>query len=233
MSIKKVWHKLKSVPIIGNTYEKYIGIRKVAYIEKKCNQELFNEGERYINLVESALSDSGMLYYVYAGTLLGLIRDGKFISWDLDIDYAILIENDFSWNKLEKIMKKNGFKKTREYVFEGQIKEQSYAIGKMNIDFFGQFYEENYMLQYSFEYRTDCVYKEENERSVYLVTLPKVIETQKLKLGSVLVSVPKNSEEILTALYNDDWHIPNPNWVPNSGKCSKLLENKIAYKIVL
>lgn len=232
MSVKDVWHKIKAIPIVGETYEKYIGTKKVAYIEKKCKEELINDGEKYISLVESTLQDSGALYYVYAGTLLGLIREGNFISWDFDIDYAIVITKDFPWTRLEEIMNKSGFRKTREFVYEGSVKEQSYAIGKLNIDFFGQFYEKNHMLQYSFEYRSDFMYKKENERSVYLVTLPKVVKTKKIPLGSVYVSVPENSEELLAAIYNEDWRIPNPNWKSNSGKCSKLLENKVAYQII-
>lgn len=232
MFVKKMWYKLKAVPVIGNTYEKYIGKRKVAYIEKKCKEELVNYGEKYIRAVENALQSSDALYYVYAGTLLGLIRNGKFISWDFDIDYAVVITPEFTWNKLEKLMNESGFRKTREFIYKDEVREQSYAIGELNIDFFGQFYEEEHMIQYSFEYRADCKYKNDNERSVYLVTLPKVVGTKKVWLGNTAVSVPENSEEILAAIYNDDWRIPNPNWKSNSGKCSKLLENSFAYQVI-
>lgn len=232
MLIKKIWYKMKSVPAIGNAYEKYIGRRKVECIEKRCKEELVNDGEKYINAVENAFKNSDALYYVYAGTLLGLIRDGKFISWDFDIDYAIVITPEFTWDKLEEIMCRSGFRKTREFVYEGEVKERSYAIGKLNIDFFGQFYEGDHMIQYSFEYRTDCKYKSDNERSVYLVTLPKVTKTKKVELGTTSVSVPENSEELLAAIYNEDWRIPNPNWKSNSGKSSRLLENSFAYQVV-
>ena len=128
-------------------------------------------------------------------------------------------------------MNNAGFKKSREFVFKGSVKEQSYAIGKLNIDFFGQFYEEDHMLQYSFEYLPDCKYNDDNERSVYLVTLPKVVETKKIQMGNVFVSVPINSEDILEAIYNEDWQIPNPNWKANSGKCSTLLKNEVGIRL--
>ena len=233
MSVKSIWHKVKTIPLVGNTYERYIGSKKVAYIENKCREELAKDGEKYIELVEDTLKNSGALYYVYAGTLLGLTRDGKFINWDLDIDYAIVITQNFTWNDLENLMKKSGFKKTREFVLDGSVKEQSYAVGKLNIDFFGQFYEDTHMLQYSFEYISNCKYNDENERSVYLVTLPKVVETKKIRMGNVSVSVPVNNEEILAAIYNEDWRVPNPNWKSNSGKCSVLLKNKVAHQVVL
>lgn len=228
MNIKKFWYKVKKDSFIGIIYEKYIGIRKINYIEKKNKEKLHKEGTNYIKIVEKALEKSGGLYYVYAGTLLGLIRDKKFIEWDLDIDYAIVISKDFSWNKLEKVMNNAGLKKSREFIFEGSIKEQSYMIKGFNIDFFGQFYEEDHMLQYSFEFKKDYKYNNENERNVYLVTLPKVIKTKKIFLNNTLVSIPENSEEILKAIYNDNWHIPNPNWKSNSGKNTILLKDKIA-----
>ena len=232
MSVKSVWHKIKAVPFIGETYEKYIGSKKVARIEKKCRAELAKDGAKYMGLVEDALKDSGAIYYAYAGTLLGLIRDGKFINWDFDIDYAVVITSEFPWSKLEELMKNAGFKKSREFVFEGAVQEQSYAIGKLNIDFFGQFYEGDHMIQYSFEYLPDCKYNNDNERSVYLVTLPKVTKTKKIQMGRIFVSVPVNSEEILEANYNEDWRVPNPNWKANSGKHHKLLENKVAYQVM-
>lgn len=231
MNAKDVWHKVKAIPLVGKVYEKCIGSKKVAHIEKKCREELVQDGEKYISLVERTLENSGAIYYVYAGTLLGLIREAKFISWDLDIDYAIVITEDFTWIDLEKLMNEAGFKKSREFVFEGSVKEQSYAIGKMNIDFFGQFYEDDHMLQYSFEYLPDCSYQNENERSVYLVTLPKVVQTKKVQLGNAVASAPVNSEDILAAIYNEDWRIPNPNWKSNSGKCSKLLNDRFAQLI--
>ena len=187
MSVKSVWHKIKAVPFIGETYEKYIGSKKVARIEKKCREELVKDGEKYMGLVEDALKDSGAIYYAYAGTLLGLIRDGKFINWDFDIDYAVVITSEFPWSKLEELMKNAGFKKSREFVFEGAVQEQSYAIGKLNIDFFGQFYEGDHMIQYSFEYLPDCKYNNDNERSVYLVTLPKVTKTKKIQMGRIFL----------------------------------------------
>ena len=108
MSVKSIWHKVKAIPLIGNTYEKYIGSKKVAYIENKCREELTKDGDKYIELVENTLKNSDALYYVYAGTLLGLTRDGKFINWDFDIDYAIVITQNFTWNDLENLMKKSG-----------------------------------------------------------------------------------------------------------------------------
>lgn len=65
-----------------------------------------------------------------------------------------------------------------------------------------------------------------------MVTLPKVVETKKIRMGKVSVSVPVNSEELLAANYNEDG-VYKPNWKSNSGKCSVLLKNKVAHQVVL
>ena len=53
-------------------------------------------------------------YWVCQGTLLGIIRDESLIPWDPDIDFAILHKN-FNEKLIEKIMKKNGFIKKKNF----------------------------------------------------------------------------------------------------------------------
>ena len=102
----------------------------------------------------------------------------------------------------------------------------------MKIDFFGQFYVENHMIQYSYERIESLEYESNDQLSVYLVTLPKVTKTRHIEVNGVWVPVPDNAEEVLECIYNKDWRVPNPNWKSNSGKCSKLLKNRYGYQIV-
>lgn len=63
------------------------------------------------NFVETInlLNKAGVPYWVCHGTLLGLIRDGRLIPWDHDIDIA-LWAGDFSKEALIELMLKNGFR---------------------------------------------------------------------------------------------------------------------------
>ena len=47
--------------------------------------------------------------------MLGIIRDQSLIPWDPDIDFAIL-EKNFDEKLIEKIMKKNGFIKKKNFL---------------------------------------------------------------------------------------------------------------------
>lgn len=230
--IKRIWHKIKTIPIVGETYEKWIGQKKVERIMQQHKEEIQRNGPMYLNAVENAMNQSGGLYYAYAGTLLGIVRDRELIKWDLDIDFAVVINDSFSWNDLQRVMGESGFRKIREFVFDGMVTEQTYQVDKLTVDFFGQFYDGDRMIQYSFDKLEDVQYSSDSEYSVYLVTLPRVDKTKYIEVDGVKVSVPDNAEEILASIYNEDWRVPNPNWKSNSGKCSTLLKGKTAYQVV-
>ena len=84
----------------------------------------------------------------------------------------MVIDQKFEWEDLEQAMHEKGFKKVREFVFRGKVTEQTYQIDKMKIDFFGQFYRDDYMIQYSMDSLRKGVpamvikYKEEQLNSV-------------------------------------------------------------------
>ena len=229
---KHILNRLKSDPFISTTYERLIGNKKTKKRMQRQREEIQNNSAKYLNLVESIMSTSGALYHACFGTLLGIVRDNKLIKWDVDIDYAVVISDDFSWNDLEKAMSKSGFKKIREFVFEGLVTEQTYQVDKITIDFFGEFYDGNNMIQYTYNKLTGVKYSSYLDYSVFRLTLPRVDKIKQINIDGVNVSVPCNSEEILASVYNDDWRVPNPNWKSNSGKCVKFLDGKIAHQVI-
>jgi lipopolysaccharide cholinephosphotransferase len=60
--------------------------------EKECIKSLCE--------IKNILDDAGIKYWLDEGTLLGAVRDGKFISWDTDIDIGTF------YNEARKIIKK-------------------------------------------------------------------------------------------------------------------------------
>lgn len=229
---KHILNRLKSDPFISTTYERLIGNKKTKKRMQRQREEIQNNSAKYLNLVESIMSTSCALYHACFGTLLGIVRDNKLITWDVDIDYAVVISDDFSWNDLEKAMSKSGFKKIREFVFEGIVTEQTYQVDKITIDFFGEFYDGNNMIQYTYNKLTGVKYSSYLDYSVFRLTLPRVDKIKQININGVNVSVPCNSEEILASVYNDDWRVPNPNWKSNSGKCVTFLDGKIAHQVI-
>ena len=54
-------------------------------------------------------------YWICQGTLLGIVRDQSLIPWDPDIDLAVM-DKQFNKDLIEKIMKKNGFSKKKNFL---------------------------------------------------------------------------------------------------------------------
>ena len=224
MNVKRIWHKIKAVPLIGVPYEKLIGRRKVAKLRARSQEELQKSGMSYIKIVEDTLRPTGAVYFAYAGTLLGIARERKLLSWDLDMDYAVVITPEFTWEDLEKTLTAAGFRKSREFTYNGMITEQSYRLRSMDIDFFGFFPQGDKMLSYSSAYIPGENYSDPDEQSLYVATLPYIHATTSLVAGDVAVTVPEDCESFLANLYDENWRIPNPNWVANTGKSTSLVE---------
>ena len=55
-------------------------------------------------------------YWICHGTLLGIIRDKKLISWDHDIDIGV-IENTINRKLLPFILEKGGFKRIKKHFY--------------------------------------------------------------------------------------------------------------------
>ena len=70
-------------------------------LEKNIDNNFFET----INILNS----NNINYWICHGTLLGIIRDGKLIEWDHDIDIAIW-SDEIPKNLIIELMKKNNFK---------------------------------------------------------------------------------------------------------------------------
>lgn len=173
---------------------------------------LQDEGLDLIKSVENTLKNSNYIYFADYGTLLGIIRDHAFISWDNDVDYGLLIDDSFDWNQFEKHMNQYGFKKIREFIFQGKISEQTYSLGSLSVDFFGHFTKGDKTFAHSFFRQEDYIYHSKDEFHVRLSEYVKLTDTKIVDFLGTTVHVPVNSEEYLESIYTKTWRIPNPKW---------------------
>lgn len=227
MNIKKIWYKIKEIPIIGVPYEKHIGSVKVKKMYQKQSKQVEKFGLESIQKIEGTLDSLSIIYFADCGTLLGVIRNHKLITWDPDIDYGIVVNKEFDWKKLEAGMEKNGYKKIKEWHVDDFITEQTYTTGNMAFDVFAHYPEKDILISYGFQKKPGEKYAE-NEYGVYEFRTCPIKKIRKESLQGLTVNVPDNAEEYLAFLYNDDWREPNPNWVAYSGKGCSFLENKKA-----
>ncbi|MDY6063075.1 MAG: hypothetical protein SPI53_04740 [Erysipelotrichaceae bacterium] len=229
MNIKKIKYRLKNISFIGKTYEKFIGSKKVKKIENERRKSLKNDGLKNIAIIESALSESGVRFFLDFGSLLGIIRDRKFMEWDSDIDYAVYINDEFTWDKLEEILKGCGMKKLKQFRYNDEITEQTYINGKLTIDFFNHTEDEKNSYTYVYFNKKGIKYKNDNEYSVSKLCMYKVKGIKIININETDIHIPDEPEKYLASIYTDGWKIPNPNWVAEKGPSWNEIENAIAY----
>lgn len=138
-------------------------------------------------------------YFVVDGTLLGLVREGGFISRDYDIDFGMWAE-DYD-PKIIDAMVAAGF------AFDG-------AKGKPDDGLLLKFASGPIPVDIAFYYRESgfawaAGYKGQDLQMRYRYP---VFGTEPASLCGVAVFVPSPPEHYLRAIYGPDWRLPVRNW---------------------
>ncbi|MCH9664691.1 MAG: LicD family protein [Gammaproteobacteria bacterium] len=140
-------------------------------------------------------------YWLYAGTLLGMIRDKGFIYSDTDIDIGVWDDDDIR-NDLEKYLSANGYVKIHEYTVDGHIREQRFEYKGVGIDFYYFRKNEEYSYASSFN---------KKERQLYLVKgvydLNAFDKLVNINIKGTTLSIPENYIHVLEKAYGD-WKTP-------------------------
>ena len=197
------------------TIVKYILKKKHDKEEASKQFSLQNEGFNIIKNVENALTNFNVPFFADYGTLLGIIRDHSFISWDNDLDYGLLIDESFDWNSFEKYLNQNGFEKKRQFELNGKIKEQTYSeinLG-LTIDFFSHQNCGDKNITYDFYRKENHIYHSKQEFHVRKAELIKINGIKTVDFLGTTVHVPQDAEEYLANVYSKNWRVPDPNWV--------------------
>ena len=225
--MREIWYRIRyEIPWIGKLYEKLIGKKRLEKIHQNQNKKLRAYGIEVIQNIEEILPDLGVKFFIDFGSLWGMFRDKKLIDYDWDIDYSLIITENFSWNNLETTLINNGYKKVKEWKLDGKITEQCYELKGVRIDFFGRWVCEDKMTGYT--YGKASKLKKYNEYNVYSISTPNFSDTIKLNIDNFTVTIPTNTEQYLSLIYGDNWMIPDPNCA--LGPAIHYLENKVGIR---
>lgn len=178
-------------------------------IQRKALQ---NEGYDLIKKLDAALSAANAQYFVDCGTLLGMYRDGRLITYDRDMDYGIWFDSHFGANELDREMKRLGYKKKSASFFQGEVREITYVKGVLHIDFFVHEESETDSRLYVFYRDVEKQYPDNVHYSVILQKRAHITGLKRVLIQGIGMNVPENTEEYLASAYTENWRVPDPNW---------------------
>lgn len=220
MNCTNIKHMIKSITIIGSTYQFLIGNRKIKRKQETAKKLLQEKGIDLLKQVELALAkyNDGLLYFADYGTLLGIVRDKKFIDWDMDVDYGLISNSSLDLCEFENHLEKYGFIKVREYKYHDEIKEQTYSYCGLTIDFFIKTDDGKNSVAYGFYIKNGYKYKNIDSRHVREVRYVRILNVKKEEFCGINVTIPLNAEEYLESAYSKNWRTPDPEWDDNNSE---------------
>ena len=209
-------HDLKKFALRHKTllsaYRKTFGKIKTGLYFDLQKKALQKKGLSIVRQVTETLDSAGADFFVDGGTLLGIIRDGKLIAHDRDIDFGIHYHKDFTPGDLDRQMKRLSFKRIKIFKYKGKPLEITYTNGITHIDFFWHFEKAGSSILYTF-YRNPA-YEYPSAKHFTPIELHRsgVTELKKISVDDMTVYVPANYEEYLVSAYTENWRIPDPTW---------------------
>ena len=145
-------------------------------------------------------------YFFSCGTALGLIREGKLLDWDTDVDIDILEPTDTLIEQIIFEMKKLDYSFQRVLKKNNQYNQIVFCKAPYHsIDFCFWYREVNYFVN---DVPETSIFKRSHPISLYK-------EFKELKIKNVLFKIPADTEIYFKTLYGDNWRTPKKykNWL--------------------
>lgn len=176
---------------------------------KKRRRNCLRYSDDALLAAKKALDSINAFFWIDFGTLLGVVREGTFLKDDIDIDISMFL-SDYT-PAVDAAMKKQGFKKTREFkVDEGSYaREQTYKYHGLSLDIF--FYTRYDGGMYTYAFAIDPNSPDKRTILPLKQYLPDNGFTT-VEFLDVVFNIPAKVSSYLAYHYGEDYVIPNPTW---------------------
>lgn len=198
---------LQLTPVGRNYY-----VRRKQAQKEECSRNLQLNGSEILRKVHDAFTVAGYAYYVCDGTLLGIIREGRILKNDIDIDFTVPPGATTPLQVLD-LVSNLGFEFFWAWSYEGKIANMAFQYKDVHIDFDFLLPENNGWSQLLFTKLEGVKYPDNRRWSVLARSMPVVtrITNRYVEAYGFEVSVPENTDEYLTASYGN-WRVPDSTW---------------------
>ena len=198
---------IKKLKIVQNILA-YINLK---HCEKR-NVVVKNYGVQALEILYNECKKQNVHLWLDFGTLLGWYREKDFISYDIDIDLGAYYEDLENIGEIRKNLIKQGFLRTREFTYDGELVEESFSYHGLNVDivYYKKKQDIKNLMTYLIVYGMDM-----NKRPIDVkgyIERNNVTGLKKVDFKGIEVEIPENVEEYLENYYGKDFMTPIPNF---------------------
>lgn len=204
--------------------EQVVGIW-ISMLKRSARNRIRKDGLRAIEHLHKCLEGEDVLFFVDYGTLLGLVREGKLLDHDLDIDMGVIVNSNNTRSRVRRALMSGGFKAKFEFYLNDLIAEDSYTWKKVKLDVI--YYEANddKCVSHLFYCKPGKTYLPGHADTVG-IEHPLLEGTNVLEVNGYQLNAPSDPEAWLAVKYGENWRVPDKGWVYWKGPSAKPVETQ-------
>lgn len=196
-------------------------MRKRLHGEQLLNDELVKQmkrdniqdhGMEVLYSTQQVLKNLGIVSFADFGTLLGLIREGKLLAHDLDIDTGAIADIE-QQKMVRRALEDRGYKLWRQYCVGDYVAEESYKIDGIKIDINYYQMTPEAATTWLFYWQRGFKYKKKNHRHIVRMTYSPFTEVKTETFQGYDIDIPINPEKLLEEKYGPTWRVPDTGWI--------------------
>lgn len=192
---------------------------KVTKARKKKRKMLQKNGIELIHTIQNLLA--GEFFFFDMGTLLGIIREGRLLGHDLDVDIGVVVKDFETIEKIHNILIHNGCEIFRTYrIDEIGVVEESFMYNNIKFDI-GYYYTKNNQSVIYLMYKDPENPHSDGTLNVVELSCPLIESTTTTLFKGEKINIPSNAEFYLEQRYGENWRIPDKNYIYWKGPSAK------------
>lgn len=208
---------LRKFPLSRKAFIEWEHRRIEEGIEKK-RLILRENGNKLISDIQQCLQEIEDIAFFDYGTLLGIIREGKIISHDLDADFGVNIKDDKTIKRVRNSLNGKGIiLKSYNVLDSGLVVQDTFE--KYGVEFDAYYHYKDPKNPESDKTLVYMLFREPEKSYVgdrwdVAIAISEAVEDiTSYPFQGFMVSVPKDYEKHLKYRYGENWRIPDRSYV--------------------
>ena len=180
------------------------------------------QGVLIIKKMQKLLEQTGFMFFFDMGTLLGIVREGRLLKHDMDIDIGVIVQGDADKEKLKALLISSGARLKYEYVVaELGVIEQSYLYQGVKFDISYYYREPDGDVCYLMYRDPEKTYAD-LQMDVVQLNCPTITAVAKVSFQGLKVNAPEQPEAYLAVRYGENWRIPDKKYIYWKGPSTRV-----------